>query len=452
MTALLTYRGVLAAFVVGVYTFAIRTRFITERFWLYGDQVRDWTIAMLPFSELPLTGPPSVAGGTALGPICYWLLWLIRVTIGPFFDHLPHAGGIGLAALQSGADGFLVYALWRRVGSVPAAAAVVLLAASGPFDLALSATIWNPIAAGALSKTAVALWLLWSSARDPWRIAAVVAVGWLGFQAHSSGAFVALSLPCWFVGRELVARRYRDAMAMAFGVQVVVLALQSPMLLHVVTVPSAEVAPTQVIASLAGTNAGSFDPARSARAVGASLDRFLTEPWGIEWISVVLVVCAVLVVVRRWREPGLWFIAIAPLSMAILSSARWERPFEQYWFLPLAPLAAMLLVLGIAALVPARRTPWVWGAALVGVLAMQPARVVASDSLFRLHGYGALVRASKQIVALPDPVRRMEADFVGADVPYESLVTFMGGRFDGTSRNVATILPNGTVVIRHVPE
>lgn len=450
VTALLKYRGVLAVFSVVVYTFAIRTRFITERFWLYGDQVRDWAIAMSPFSELPLTGPPSVAGGTALGPIFYWLLWAIRVTIGPFVDNLPHAGGIGLAGLQSGADGVLVYALWRRLGSVPAAVVVVLLAASGPFDLALSATVWNPVAAGAISKTAVALWLLWATTRVPWRIAVVVAVGWMGFQAHSSGAFVALSIPCWFVGRELVARRYRDAMAMAFGVQVIVLALQVPMMLHVMTVPAAEVAPTHVMSSLAGSDAGSVDLGRSGRAVGTALDRFLTEPWAFGWMPALLVACALIVVVRRWREPQVWFIAVVPPAMAVLASARWVWSFEQYWFLPLAPPAAMVLVLGLGALVPSRWTQWVWSAALVVVLAMQPARVAASDGLFRLHGYGALVRASKQVVALPEPVRRMEADFLHPDVPHESLVRFMGGRFDPASNRVATVLPNGTVVIRNL--
>ncbi len=452
MTALLKYRGVLAVFCVVVYTFAIRTRFITERFWLYGDQVRDWAIALLPFHELPLTGPPSVAGGTALGPIFYWLLWLIRVTLGPWFDDLPHAGGIGLAGLQSAADGFLVYALWRRVGSLPAAIAIVILAASGPFDLALSATVWNPIAAGALSKVAVGLWLLWAFERTPWRIAAVVAVGWLGFQAHSSGAFVALGVLAWFVGREVFARRYRDAMAMAFGLQMIVLGLQGPMLIHVLTVPAAEVAPTHVMASLAGAKAGSFDAIRSGRVVFAAMERFVAEPWTFVWIPWLIAGCAVVLVVRRWREPGVWFMAVVPPGIAILASARWMWPFEQYWFLPLAPLAGAALVLGLGALVPARWTPWVWTTILIGVLAVQPARVAASDALFRLHGYGALVRASKQIVALPDPVRRMDADFLHPEVPHQSLVTFLGGRFDPASPKVATVLPNGTVVIRETPD
>ena len=97
-----------------VAAFVIRTRGISHHFWLGEDQWRDWEFALLPFSKLPLVGSPTHVHGNAIGPAFYWILWAIRVTIGPFFDNLPHAGGIGQAFLASAADAAMMLAVWRR--------------------------------------------------------------------------------------------------------------------------------------------------------------------------------------------------------------------------------------------------------------------------------------------------------------------------------------------------
>ena len=92
----------------------MRTYDVASTFLMLGEQTRDWTIALGSITELPLTGAPSTAGGRGFGPAYYWLLWLGRVTIGPFMDNLPHAGGITVALLQSIADVWLFVALSRR--------------------------------------------------------------------------------------------------------------------------------------------------------------------------------------------------------------------------------------------------------------------------------------------------------------------------------------------------
>ncbi len=120
-----------------VYVFWIRVHDISSTFLMLGEQTRDWTIALGGLTDLPLTGAPSTAGGRGFGPAYYWLLWIGRVTIGPFLDNLPHAGGITVALLQSIAD------TW-------------LLIASAPFDIAISSVIWNPPVSAALIKMATA--------------------------------------------------------------------------------------------------------------------------------------------------------------------------------------------------------------------------------------------------------------------------------------------------------
>ena len=108
--------GRLLVAAVAAYTFWIRTRGLSDHFFLMGDQIRDWTIALGPFANLPLVGAPSNGGGNSFGPVYYWVLWASRVTIGPLVDNLPHAGGIGLAAAQSFADAVLWTEFEERAG------------------------------------------------------------------------------------------------------------------------------------------------------------------------------------------------------------------------------------------------------------------------------------------------------------------------------------------------
>src|SRR5262245_39583369 len=108
-------------------TLLLRIWGVSTWFWLLGDQIRDWAIALGPFSELPLVGPATHVSGYTVGPAFYWILWLIRVIVGPWFDNLPHAGGIGQAIIQSGADALLLVAIWTRTRSLLVALATMIL-------------------------------------------------------------------------------------------------------------------------------------------------------------------------------------------------------------------------------------------------------------------------------------------------------------------------------------
>ena len=191
------------AVVFFVYVLWIRTYDVASTFLMLGEQTRDWTIALGSVTELPLAGAPSTAGGRGFGPAYYWLLWIGRVTIGPFLDNLPHAGGIIVALLQSIADTWLLVALSRRV-HWSLALAMCLLIASAPFDIAISSVIWNPPVSAALIKMATAS-ALSISPPTPLRgagetgssggsVALTAALAWMAVQAHLSAIFVAAPL------------------------------------------------------------------------------------------------------------------------------------------------------------------------------------------------------------------------------------------------------------------
>src|SRR5262245_23907108 len=189
---------------VAAYTFWIRARGVSDHCFLMSDQIRDWTIALGPFGNLPLVGAPSNGGGNSFGPVYYWVLWASRVTVGRLVDNLPHAGGIGLAAAQSFGDAVLCMGIRKASGSWVFAVATVLLIASCPFDLALSSVIWNPVLAVTFVKIGIGLLLVWADELTRPRRLVVFAVAWLAVQAHTPALPVALSIA---LGLVLLARQ-----------------------------------------------------------------------------------------------------------------------------------------------------------------------------------------------------------------------------------------------------
>ena len=190
----LSFLRMVALFLTFALTLTIRVWGVSRHFPMLGDQIRDWSIASGPFTELPLVGPPTHFSGYTVGPAFYWILWVIRVSIGPWFDNLPHGGGIGQAALQSGVDTLLLVAVWHRTRSIWIPLTTVILLATAPFDLSLAAVIWNPVVGATLAKLATALVLLEWPRRSPMALAVTAGIAWCAVQAYTGAVFVAVGV------------------------------------------------------------------------------------------------------------------------------------------------------------------------------------------------------------------------------------------------------------------
>src|SRR5437773_2899694 len=225
----------LLAIFVFVLTFALRIRGVSSHFLLLGDQIRDWSIALRPFAELPLIGPPTHVGGYTVGPAFYWILWSIRVGVGPFFHNLPHAGGIGQAAIQSAADAILLVAIWRRTKSPWIALATVVLVATASFDLSLAALVWNPTMGTALAKIAMATILLDWHRGSHLRALSAAAVAWSAVQAYTGAVFVAVGIFTAMLADPLIQRDWRLTRRNALAIAVAVALLQLPYVAHQIT-------------------------------------------------------------------------------------------------------------------------------------------------------------------------------------------------------------------------
>jgi hypothetical protein len=446
----------LIAVLVCAYTFWFRVDGISRTFMFLGDQVRDWTFALGPAQDLPLTGAPSLAGGRSLGPIYYWLLWLIRVTIGPFCDNLPHAGGIGLSLLQSVADTALLLVLRRRFNSLPLAAATVLLIATSPFDAAVSASIWNTQVGVAFAKLAMAVALVEANLESRASQLLLIALAWMSVQSHITALFVAAGVLLWGVTRQALSRRWAASAWAAYDTVALVAVLQVPFFLqHMLYGPERGGGPTRAVGALRQLLApGLWD---NLLASAAALARYaigcLFEPWHLSWMWIVVATAAVVTIVRTRSHGAVWlFVTVLPLGAAIIVWTPFRDRLD-YWYLALAPSVAVMMGLAISTW---RWTPrWRQGvglALLAAILLTQPSRFTYSRKIGRLDTYGSLVTGARQIVASGVVPRAVDMEVPDPGTDPGLLVTILGGRLDAHSPVRATILSSGRVVYTRLRE
>ena len=411
-------------------------------FLMMDDQIRDWRLALGPFSALPLVGTSSTAGGASLGPIYYWVLWLSRVVLGPLLHNQPHAGAYGIALCQGAADLLLFEALRRRFASIPLAMAIVLATATAPHDLAVSSTIWNPAVSVAFVKVALALRLLQGDRRSLWWSAGVMAASWTAVQAHSSAIFVAAPLALVDVWQAL----RHDAIVAALErvrvlVEVVVL-LQVPWLIHMLRQTS-DTAPTRALAGASDAiTGGHLRLTESFHAAFDGLTSILTAPWQGQASGAVLMTCLAVALVRWRRDLPLVAMTVAPPVLAVVGFSLWQGDYNEYWYLPLAPCVAFGVILGATTWRPTVAVPL----ALTVVLAAQPGHMAVAHTYYRMPVYGPLSVGSVRLAKQAHVLRRVYTEF---NLPMFSDETFpyqaAGGHiaqdaaFDGwIDRNGAT--------------
>ncbi|MBY0496722.1 MAG: hypothetical protein K2Y23_21145 [Cyanobacteria bacterium] len=464
------YARTAIAVLLFVYVLAMRTYDVATTFLMLGEQTRDWAVALGGITDLPLLGAPSTAGGRGLGPAYYWVLWLGRVTIGPFMDNLPHAGGVTVALLQSIADVWLFLALSRRVHWTLALAMCVLIA-SAPFDIALSSLIWNPPVAAAFIKMATAN-ALTLSPTTPLRgfvetssrgVALTAALAWMGVQCHLSGLFVAapllvaLVLQPLFYARPLVyehdtsadqrRRALRQAgrsLAIVIGV---VLVLQVPFLVARVTQPNVAAGPGSMISGL--TNPQVFRPWFAYASV-TGITGNLVWPMGDAFAYTIPVAIAGVVVLIAYRkDPIVVAVSAGAVAMATLLFMTSTRPYDGYWFVTLTTALTLTFGMAIAA-IPSRVAVMIVGVAAVMFLAWrQPARIIDSQRFFKYPAYEPMVKGSREAAMRAPVLRDIVTDFeVHPTMDRQFIYKILGGRIDASALSTAVISRDGSVRLR----
>ena len=428
-----------------IYLLIVRTRDISETFWLLDDQIRDWLVALRPWHDLPI-GVPSAAGGTTLGPVYYWTMWGIRHLVGPWTDNLPHAGGIGLSIIQTMADVFFCAAIWKKTSSGWLAIAVALFVATEPYDMALTAAMWNTELAVAFVKVTLALALIAGDGRSIWWTVATTMAAWLAVQAHSTAFFVAGPVIAAFPLREALDRRWARAMQHLCASLEVMFVLEVPLLIDVLRHPPNTLGPSKVFYSIAYTvsHPAAIHLAATFNSVTGALGFLLSGPGDPSWFSTVLTLCTMVTAVRLRRDLIAASVTVIPLIAIVIGFSLWQLPFDNYYCLSVAPSAAFTIALALTPWRPSARLVSV--ALVVCVIALQPSRLASSRAFLRFPQYGALARGSLEI-------RRRVADIQGIGTEFslppatdpDFLYTILGGRITPDAQYRAIIDANGSV-------
>jgi hypothetical protein len=435
------------------FTLIVRVRGISTHFWLLGDQIRDWTIALRPFTDLPLVGPATHVGGYTIGPAFYWILWAIRVVIGPWYQNMPHAGGIGQAILQSAADTLLLIAVWHRTRSVWLALTTVVVLATAAYDVCLSALVWNPVMGSTLAKAATALVLVDWPRESATRVALTAALAWIAVHAYTGAIFVAVSVFAALLIDPFVRGERGAVKRNVVLIAAVVGMLQLPYLAYQVKTGFRGRAMGAVTTSVQRVVTGNAPP-ELRKSIEGYVDAFNSievAPWRVPAGVWVLLICGAVLAFRYRRDPVVLTMTLLPQMAALVGYSLFLDDLGGYYYLSLMPAAVLTIVLAVSPPSSYRLAPVVGVALLIGALAIVPARLRFAATMHRLPEYGILVEASRKIASRGQPMRKIVTEFAlpkTSDPEY--VYRILGGRIDRASPWIGVITPAGDVVYRKV--
>jgi hypothetical protein len=431
------------------YLLFIRTRHVTQSFWLLGDQILYWKMALGSWRDLPAGGGPTSVGGTTLGPVFVWTIWIIGRVVGPWTDNLPHAGSVGLSILHSAADALLFVAIARRFESIALGLATILVVVSAPYDLAFNATIWNPPLAVAFVKTSLAIVLLAHGRASVWWAAAATAAALLAAQAHSSAIFVVVPVAASFVVRELAAGRRTGAWQTVAALAAIVLLLEIPYLVNLMTA-SVATRPTLVVRSVSDTLAEPqrLRPGASLAELASALQFILLRPWTFRWFGVLLGACAAIFAYRARNDVTLVGATLGPMLCAVIGFSFWQQAYDHYWFLTIAPGAALIMTVAVTTAWKNAAGPVGWLLVVLAIVS-QPWRVADAMTFHRMPEYGLLVDGSREIRRRTNEVQAIDTDFaLPASTDPSFLYVCLGGRVRPQASLIATIHRMGEATFR----
>ena len=446
---------VLFAFILALlclYSFYFRTFQVTEHFHLLGDQVRDWNWAMKPFRELPRVGTPTSQGGYCLGPIFYWTLWLIRITIGPFYDYLPHAGGIGLAAIHSIADGLLLLAILKRGIPVIASVAIMLLLVSSPFETSLSGTIWNPGLSVSFVELATAFFLVIPNSHGALKTLVTSTAAWLAVQSHTQAIFFALPVLVYLIVEPWIVAGPRPALKHLLIIIAVIAVLQIPYFTEINKHRDISQEQLGIVATSFNslvTKPSSVHPYASfAALVDALAELFGPHLSRTVVIGLILVAGGALLFGFR-KHHEVMAVALLPLFLAWLGySFLFVGTLYTYFYMNLMPSFVLLILFGftkspfpIFDKVSTLLAPLV----LLLAFASQPTRLATRAQSTSYPYYAAMVRGAREIVRNGVPVRTVIPPSYSSKVEPSYLVQWLGGRVEESAGLIAIIGEDGSV-------
>jgi len=430
------YFYILLVLTVVVISFYVRTYRIDETFWAFGDQIRDWSIALN--GDLPLHGTPKVGGGFSWGPIYYWVLRIIALTIGGFFDNLPHAGGYGFALLRSLADGFLFWSLTQLGFASIGVAGVIVLIITLPLESALSGTIWNPGLAITFLVFSLGSALCFLKKRQGfWGFIALLA-SVLGIHAHTPTIFWALAniLSIFIISAFAMysnPEKVKSFFLWSIFSLVCVFLVQLPYLIHITTITANETYLDKGLDSIFTFELNKYELFRlfhsSLGIIGITIDVFSI----LILTPILILVIAYLIKESIYEIIIVFAIGIVSFLCAVLIFAMTGLHVQSYWLMNLGyPLFLPILIMTFKGWKNSflRMSSVFFSIFLLtfAIVNFQD-RFNVRDNQFRFPEYGSISRSISKLKNSYKVLKSIHIDFKTVH-PFnaESLYLFIGGK------------------------
>jgi hypothetical protein len=183
----------------------------------------------------------------------------------------------------------------------------------------------------------------------------------------------------------------------------------------------------------------------SAVVLGRAFESIQGGPGSVLPLGSLLGLSALVVVIRRRREPAVLAMSVGSLLVGCLGFALWVGGYHDYYYFSLMPAAVLTVGLALTSSGPPQwRRAAAW-ALVAAAVAAQPWRVRLSGDIHRMPEYRPLVRASRAMAARGQPLRRIEAPFVPATSSPTFVYEILGGRLSADSPWIAEVRPDGEV-------
>jgi len=372
---------------------------------------------------------------------------------GPWFDNLPHAGGIGQAAVQSAADALLLVAIWRRTGSPWIALGTVVIVATAAFDMSLAALVWNPTMGAALAKIAMAAVLADWHRRSVLHVAVMAVVAWAAVHAYTGAIFVVLGVFAALLIDPFVRGERRLSLRNAAVIALAVLLLQLPLIVFQLTKPH-DAAMGAVTEGLSRVVSGQSAPEilKSVNGYVEAVQVIEFMPGRVPGLGWLLLICAGLVTVRYANDAALLSVTVLPQIAAIVGYSLFLHDLDAYYYLSLMPATVLTFVLAVTAMPSTQLRRSIAIVVLLVALAFAPIRVRNAATMFQMPQYRVLVDASRRVKSFGQPMRQIRTDFaLPPSSDAEFLFEVLGGTIDRHSPWVCVIRANGEVSFQQVP-
>jgi hypothetical protein len=146
-------------------------------------------------------------------------------------------------------------------------------------------------------------------------------------------------------------------------------------------------------------------------------------------------------------------LVLVPQAAAIVGYALFLGVLDNYYYIPVVPLAVIAIALAVAVPAHARVTDAVGLVLLLSIAATVPTRLRVAATLHRMPQYEALVRGSRRIASMRQPVRAVQTAFpLPPTSDPDFIYRILGGRIDRDAEWVAMIATDGQVSYRQIKE